>query len=89
MNRFHFVLALLLICLPVAQPAAQGAAGKINLNTATTAELETLPGIGRVLAGRIVAHRKAHGPFRRIEDVIIVRGMSAARFRRIARLIRT
>ncbi len=87
MIRIHLALALLLICLPVAQPAAQEAASKINLNTATTAELETLPGIGRVLAGRIVAHRKAHGPFRRIEDVIIVRGMSAARFRRIARLI--
>lgn len=89
MIRFHFVLALLLI-LPASLPvrADQETARKISLNTATAAELEALPGIGRVLAGRIVAHRKAHGPFRRIEDVIIVRGMSAARFRRIARLIR-
>lgn len=62
---------------------------RINLNTATAAELEALPGIGKVLAQRIVEHRRLHGPFRRPADVIIVRGMSAARYRRIAHLIRT
>ena len=62
---------------------------KININTAPASELQRLPGIGPVLAARIVEHRRRHGPFRRTVDVIIVRGMSAARYRRIAHLIRT
>ncbi|MBK9314867.1 MAG: helix-hairpin-helix domain-containing protein [Acidobacteria bacterium] len=89
--KLLLILSVLLLTLVLSIPhsgAAQDARGKISLNTATAAELEALPGIGLVLAARIVEHRRVHGPFKRIEDVIIVRGMSAARFRRIARLIR-
>jgi competence protein ComEA len=62
---------------------------RININTASTEELERLPGIGPALASRIVEHRRKHGPFRRPQDIIIVRGMSAKLYRRIAHLIRT
>ncbi len=61
---------------------------RLDLNRATTDELERLPGIGRVLALRIVEHRRKHGYFKRPEDIIIVRGMSARRYRVIAHLIR-
>lgn len=74
------------VCCVNAQPAR---AVRINLNTATAVEIEALPGIGKVLAQRIVEHRRLHGLFRRPADVVIVRGMSAARYRRIAHLIRT
>lgn len=37
---------------------------RININTATAAEMESLPGVGPVLAERIVRHRDSHGPFR-------------------------
>ena len=60
------------------QPA-QGAVG-VNINTASPAELARLPGIGPALAARIVAHRKRYGPFRRAEQLLLVRGISEARF---------
>ena len=62
---------------------------RINLNTAPAAEIMRLPGVGPTLAARIVEHRQKHGPFRRPQEVIIVRGMSAARYRLIAHLVRT
>ncbi|MGE0128574.1 MAG: ComEA family DNA-binding protein [Blastocatellales bacterium] len=61
---------------------------RININVASALELERLPGIGPALASRIVEHRRKHGPFKRPQDVIIVRGMSAKLYRRIAHLIR-
>jgi len=56
-------------------------AQRININTATMGELEKLPGIGKGLAERIIDHRERFGPFRRIEHLIIVRGISDKRFR--------
>lgn len=47
----------------------------IDLNHASPEDLEALPGIGPVLAGRVVAHRQKHGPFRRIEDLQQVPGI--------------
>jgi competence ComEA-like helix-hairpin-helix protein len=52
----------------------------LNINTASRAELERLPGIGGGLAARIVEHRARHGAFRRVEHLIIVRGISQRRF---------
>lgn len=53
---------------------------RININTASRAELERLPGIGEGLAARIIEHRERHGAFRRVEHLIIVRGISQRRF---------
>ena len=53
---------------------------KVNLNSASAEELEALPGIGRVIAERIVEHRAHHGPFRRLEQVMLVRGISERKF---------
>lgn len=47
----------------------------INLNTATEAQLDALPGIGPAKARAIVEYRKVHGPFRRAEDVQKVKGI--------------
>lgn len=47
----------------------------LDLNRATAAELEELPGIGPALAARIVAHRSRRGPFRSVEDLLEVRGV--------------
>ena len=55
---------------------------KVNLNTATAEELETLPGVGAVTAQRIVEYRSAHG-FARIEDLMNVKGIGQAKFNKM------
>ena len=67
--------------------ASQQDSTRININTASAAELEKLPGVGRVLAERIIEHREQYGPFRRPEHLIIVRGISDRRFRALRELI--
>ena len=60
---------------------------RININTASPQELERLPGIGNVMAERIVAHRAQYGPFRRAEHLMMVRGISDRKFRAIQSMI--
>jgi len=59
----------------------------VNINTASTGELEKLPGIGKVMAERIVAHREQFGRFRRAEHLLLVRGISDRKFREMRPLI--
>ncbi|CAB5063810.1 MAG: hypothetical protein F2941_03130 [Actinobacteria bacterium] len=54
--------------------------GPIALNRASAKELESLDGIGPVLAARIVAYRKVNGPFVNIEDLLKVSGIGTAKF---------
>lgn len=56
-------------------PPAAGASRLINLNTATAAELELLPGIGPALAARIVEDRTKNGPYKRVDDIDRVKGI--------------
>ncbi|MDP9890655.1 helix-hairpin-helix domain-containing protein [Pseudarthrobacter enclensis] len=52
-----------------------GTGGKINLNTADAAELDTLPKVGPILAQRIVDWRKEHGPFKTVDELDAVDGV--------------
>lgn len=61
----------------------QPAANRININTASARDLDALPGVGKVLAERILAHRTQYGPFRRAEHLMMVRGFSDNKFRAI------
>lgn len=63
-------------------------AATINLNTASVTELERLPGVGPVLAERIITYRKEHGRFRRTEHLMMVRGISDRKFRELRSLVR-
>ena len=67
--------------------AVEMPAARININTASAAELEKLPGIGKALAAHIVAHREQYGRFRRAEHLLMVRGISDRRFREMRRMI--
>lgn len=61
--------------------------GRLDLNRATAADLETLPGIGPVLAARIVSHRDASGPFATAGALREVPGIGEATFQRLADLV--
>ncbi|GIW04210.1 MAG: hypothetical protein KatS3mg059_0830 [Thermomicrobiales bacterium] len=68
-------------------PAQETASGRININTATIDELDTLPGIGPAKAQAIVEYRTAHGPFRTVDELVLVDGISPAMLDRLRPLI--
>ena len=85
------VLSCLLCALPAvvvnAQPkSTPRAAAKppstaiVNLNTASTTDLEGLPGIGAKTAARILEYRQKNGPFKKVEDLMNVRGVGEKNF---------
>ena len=78
-------LLLVALCFLLLPAQAQA---RINLNTASAAELMRLPHIGQTVARRILEHRSKHGPFKRPSDLIVIKGLSAKRYREIAHLIR-
>jgi competence protein ComEA len=53
--------------------------GRVNINTAAADELENLPGVGPVLAARIIEYRDTHGPFGEVEDLLDVPGIGEAK----------
>lgn len=65
---------------PAAAASDSGGAGVVSLNSATAAELTTLPGVGEATAAAIVAHREANGPFTTVEQLMDVRGIGPAKF---------
>jgi competence ComEA-like helix-hairpin-helix protein len=71
--------AALLVRRPAGAPAAADARRPLELNRATAAELERLPGMGRAMAERIVAHREEHGDFGSLDDLAAVRGFGPGR----------
>ena len=84
-------VASLLAALPSTVAAAQTkvspqAAAKpstnttVNLNTASAIDFEALPGIGAKIAARIVEYRQKNGPFKKIEDLMNVRGVGEKNF---------
>lgn len=71
----------------VSPGAAGSAGGKISLNRATQAELESLPGVGPVMAGRIIAWREQSGPFVAVEQLQEVSGIGAKVYAQLAPLV--
>jgi len=72
---------------PEASGAASAAAKLININMATAAELQALPGFGPVMSERVVDYREKNGAFEKIEDIKRVSGVGDKRFEQIEGLI--
>ncbi len=82
-------LAVSLSFLPlIAQQAgAKGGDQKININTASLDELQKLPRVGPQVAQRIIDYRKEHGNFKKIEEIMKVRGIGERTFNQMKDLI--
>lgn len=78
----------LLLAVPVTAAQSKGTAraakpvstAVVNLNTASATDLEGLPGIGAKTAARIVEYRQKNGPFKKIEELMNVRGVGEKNF---------
>ena len=89
MNRRMFMSALMplvlcsaapLLAQRATKPAPPASTEVINLNTATAAQIATLPGIGPKTADLIVQYRQKNGAFKKIEEVMNVRGVGEKSF---------
>ena len=82
---------ILLICVSMvlaqgaalAQQSKAAAPDKVNLNTATVEQLQTLPGIGAVTAKTIIEYRTKVGKFNKVEEIINVKGIGEKTFQKI------
>ena len=70
------------------QPSkAPAASAVLNINTATAADLQKLPGVGAATAERIVEYRQKNGPFKKIEELMNVRGIGEKSFLKLKPMV--
>ena len=80
MTQRRMAAALLAAAVLWAWPALGAEQGQVNVNTAGVEGLALLPRIGPSVAASIVEHREANGPFKAIEDLMLVRGIGEKTF---------
>ncbi len=81
-------VVLFMVGVPLAQDAPPvNDKAKVDLNVATIEQLDELPGVGPTTARRIVDYRDENGPFKRIEDLMNVKGIGEKKFLKLKELI--
>jgi competence protein ComEA len=77
------LLVVICVSLASAEHKKQLPAAPIDLNAATATQLQQLPGVGPGMAKAIVAFRQKSGPFRRVEDLLAIRGITKERLEKM------
>jgi competence protein ComEA len=72
---------------PAPKKSQPSATNPVNLNTATSVELEALPGVGAAMAARIIEYRQKNGGFKKIEDLMNVKGIGEKAFLKLKPLV--
>jgi competence protein ComEA len=67
--------------------SAAAAPAPLNLNSATTADLEKLPGVGAAMAARILEYRQKSGGFKKVEELMNIQGIGERNFLRLKPLV--
>ena len=65
---------------PPAATAKPASTAVVNINTASATEIATLPGVGAKMAARIIEYRQKNGPFKKVEELMNVRGIGEKNF---------
>jgi competence ComEA-like helix-hairpin-helix protein len=78
-----FIMLFCMLCGAAFAKKIPPALHSVNLNTADEKQLEQLPGIGPTTAKAIVEFRSKAGPFRRVEDLLVIRGVSETKLKKI------
>jgi competence protein ComEA len=65
---------------PSAAAAKSASTAIVNINTASATEIATLPGVGAKMAARIIEYRQKNGPFKKVEELMNVRGIGEKNF---------
>ena len=99
MNRFSFLFGVFVMLLALVAPMsgqekqaakskpAATATAPINLNTATVQQLEALPGVGTRTAQLIVEHRQKNGGFKKVEELMNIKGIGEKSFLKLKPLV--
>lgn len=69
------------------ETSSSNVSGAVNLNSASTSQLDSLPGIGPAYAGRIIEYREANGGFKSIDEIQNVKGIGPKTFEKLKDLI--
>ena len=81
------IAVAVVVCLLFYSVAGAEQASRLDLNHPTLSQLDGLPGIGPVIAEGIIQFREDNGPFKRIEDLMNVRGIGEKTFLKLAERI--
>lgn len=85
--QYRRLLPVILVALAVTATAGMAEcsqpSGVVNINTASSEELELLPRVGPALAGRIIEFREANGPFQTVDEILAVKGIGESSFAKL------
>lgn len=89
--RLLFGLLLLgwIFAAPVDAGKKKPPAHPVNINTATSGELQQVPGIGPATADKILKMRKSYGPFKSVDDLLAIRGLGPKRLEKMRKCLTT